>query len=169
MESDLIETMEIDNLREALEAMKPDRDEINWSKRLMVMQLAEDLAWSGNTGAELDAAILSIIGHFFTPPGGCDFNDAAARAIWIEAFFKTWCKRLGERSPTPKEFARMFGEIIRAMGDDPTYGLPKRTRRTKPTKQPATILQLVTQAQEDDCERNAEDKNNADENDEPKS
>jgi len=66
----------------------------------------------------------------------------------------------------------MFGEIIRAMGDDPTYGLPKRTRRTKPTKQPATILQLVTQAQEDDSpsrERNAEDKNNADENGEPKS
>jgi len=71
MESDLIETMEIDNLREALEAMKPDRDEINWSKRLMVMQLAEDLAWTvDNTEAELDAAILSIIGHFFTPPGG---------------------------------------------------------------------------------------------------
>jgi hypothetical protein len=152
----------VSDLRKALEVTRPDTDYELWTKRLMVERLAAHLAWSLDTEEELDAAILSIIGHFFIPLE-VDLNIAAARAIWIEALFKAWCRRLREGSPTREEFVQMFGELIRAMGDDPKYGLPKRTRRAKAAKQPATILPLVTQGHEPSSEdKTDENKNSAD-------
>jgi hypothetical protein len=57
----------------------------------------------------------------------------------------------------------MFGELFRAMGEDPKYGLPKLTRRTKAAKQPATILQLVMQGHEPSSEdKTDENKKSAD-------
>jgi hypothetical protein len=162
MKTDLEEAMEIGDLREILEAMKRDGGYDLRTKRLMIEILASDVAWDSGTEKELDAGILSLIGNFFTAPG-VDLNNAAARRIWIEAIFKAWCSRLWERTPTREELAQMFGEIIRAMGDDPKYGLPKRTGRTKAAKQPATILQLVTQGHEHSSEdKTDENKNSAD-------
>jgi hypothetical protein len=147
------------DLSEALEEEEAYR---LWTKRLMVETLADNLAWHFDTEKELDAVILSLIGHYFTPPV-LDLNNAAARAIWVEAHHKAWRRRLRERSPTREEVVQMVGETIRAMGDDPNYGLPKRTRRAKPAKQPpATILQLVKRHEPSSEDKTDENKNSAD-------
>jgi hypothetical protein len=131
----------------------------------MVKELAEDLVWNLDTEKELDAAILYLIGHYFTP-AVVDLDNAAVRSIWIDAHHKAWCRRLQERPPTEEELVQMYGEIIRTIGDDPKYGLPKRTRRSKTAKLPATILQFVTQGRDSSREDKTDEKNSADQNEE---
>jgi hypothetical protein len=72
---------------EASEEMELDEASILRTKRLMVKELAEDLVWNLDTEKELDAAILYLIGHYFTPPV-VDLDNAAVRAIWIDAHHK---------------------------------------------------------------------------------
>ena len=69
----------------------------------MIKVLAEDLAWHFDTDEELDAVILSFIGHFFTP-ARVDLNNAAARAIWLKAPHDAWCLILQKNPPTQEEF-----------------------------------------------------------------
>jgi hypothetical protein len=109
------------------------------TKRLMVQEIGRALALEprhrkrtrrGNTLSH------RTLFHYFTP-SVVDLNNApAARAIWIDAHHKAWCRRLQERSPTEEELAQIYGEMIRAMGDDPKYGLPKRHAGPKQRSSP---------------------------------
>jgi hypothetical protein len=71
----------------------------------MIEYLAKDVAWASGTEKELDGGKLSLIGNFFDPPG-VNLNNAAARAIWLEAHFKAWWERR----------RRMFAKDRRAPG-----------------------------------------------------
>lgn len=78
-----------------------------------------------------------------------DLNEAERRMVLIEAIRPAWRMRLNGRAPTKDEYNQVIDDIIRAVGDGRTFGLPKR-RHMRPTKRKAAIISLVPKVEDED-------------------